>query len=385
MKIGVNALFMIPGEVGGSETYLRRTLAAAAKAHPRHEFVVFTNNENRNPLARELMSMQNVTLLDMHVGATSRARRVFCEQITLPRVIAANGIDVLWNPGNTAPCRARCPQATTIYDMQYVHFPEDFSRLGLFFTKRLTRRAMARSDAVLTISEFSRQEITRFSDTPFDKIRVTPLSADEAFSTPLPGEFIAERTLVLAHCAEPYVLMVANSYPHKSLETGVRAFGQIGKDFPHRLVIVGKPRRGEAAVAEAIEALPEPGRVVRLAYVMRQDLIALYQGASLFVFPSKYEGFGLPVLEAMCAGIPVATTREGAIPEVGGDAVAYAEAGDAESLAAAMRKLLSLDADARAVWVRKARERALRFSWESTARETVAVCEEIADRGENPD
>lgn len=377
MKIGVNALFMIPGEVGGSETYLRRTLAAAAKTHPQHEFVVFTNNENRNSLARELMTMQNVTLLDMHVSATSRARRVFCEQTTLPRVIDANGIDVLWNPGNTAPYFARCPQVTTIYDMQYIHFPEDFSRLGLFFTKRLTRRSMKRSDAVLTISEFSRQEITRFSETPFDKIRVTPLSADEEFSTPLPGEFIAERAMVLAHCAEPYLLMVANSYPHKSLETGVRAFGKICREFPHRLVIIGKPRLGEAAVAEAIEELPEQGRVVRLNYVMRQDLVALYQGAALFVFPSKYEGFGLPVLEAMCAGIPVVTTREGAIPEVGGDAVAYAEAGDADSLAAAMRNVLSLDAAARSAWVEKARVRASKFSWEATARETIAVCEEL--------
>jgi len=258
-----------------------------------------------------------------------------------------------------------------------MHFPEDFSRLGLFFTKRLTRQSMKRSEAVLTISEFSRQEITRFTQTPFDKIRVTPLSADEEFSKPLPGEFIAERAMVLAHCAEPYILMVANSYPHKSLETGVRAYGQICGDFTHRLVIIGKPRLGEAAVAEAIEALPEQGRVVRLNYVMRQDLVALYQGAELFVFPSKYEGFGLPVLEAMCAGIPVVTTREGAIPEVGGDAVVYSEAGNADSLAAAMRRILSLDAAARSAVVEKARARASKFSWEATARETISVCEEL--------
>ena len=377
MKIGVNALFMIPGEVGGSETYLRRTLAAAAKAYPQHEFVVFTNNENRNSLARELMSMPNVTLLDMHIRATSRAKRVLCEQFTLPRVIAANGIEVLWNPGNMAPFRVCCPQVTTIHDMQYVHFPEDFSKAALMAMKVFTPLAMQHSDRVITISEFSRQEITKYTKTPFDKIDVTMEAADEEFSKPLPGEFIAERALVLAHCAEPYILMVANSYPHKSLETGVQAYGQICGEFPHRLVIIGKPRLGEAAVAEAIEDLPAQGRVVRLNYVMRQDLVALYQGAELFVFPSKYEGFGLPVLEAMCAGIPVVTTREGAIPEVGGDAVTYSEAGNADALAAAIRHILSLDTSARSALVEKARARAAKFSWEATARGTISVCEDL--------
>ena len=97
MIIGVNALFMIPGEVGGSETYLRRTLAAAAKTFPQHEFVVFANHENRNTLARDLMAMPNVTLVDMRVRAESRPRRALCEQTMLPKVAATKGVDVLYD------------------------------------------------------------------------------------------------------------------------------------------------------------------------------------------------------------------------------------------------------------------------------------------------
>ena len=131
--------------------------------------------------------------------------------------------------------------------------------------------------------------------------------------------------------------------------------------------------REYAALAET----PAPERVSRLHYLAQTDLAALYQGADLFVFPSKYEGFGLPVLEAMSAGVPVVTTREAAIPEVGGDAVAYAEAGNAEAFAAEIRRLLALDAPARAAVVAKAKARAAGFSWEATARATVAALEAL--------
>lgn len=384
MKVGVNALFMIPGEVGGSETYLRRTLVAAAKNFPQHEFIVFTNTENTNVLARDLMAMGNVILVDMHVKAMSRIRRVRCEQRLLPRVIKGNGIDVLWNPGNTAPFRITCPQVTCIYDMQFMHFPEDFSQAGLFFTRFFTRSSLRRSHTVLTLSEFSRQEIAHFTDTPFEKMRVTLLAATEEFSKPLRGTVIAERTTALVRSSDPYILVVANTYPHKSVETAIRAFGLISNNIPHRLVVVGKPRLGEPAVQEAIEELADPGRVVRIHAVSKPDLIALYQGAALFVFPSKYEGFGLPVLEAMCAGVPVVTTREGSIPEVGGDAVTYTEAGDVGALSEAIRQLLSMDDDARRGMVEKGRLRAASFSWDATARTTIAACEEaVRDVGKD--
>lgn len=378
MKIGVNALFMIPGEVGGSETYLRKTLEAAVRAHPRHDFVVFTNVENRQTLARDLMAYANVVLVDMRVRAASRVRRILCEQVALPRAAAAGGVEVMWNPGNTVPLFSRIPQVTTVYDMQYERFPEDFTRLALLATKTLTRLALRKCRLVLTISEFSRQEIVTFTRTPFDRIRAIPLAADVAYAKAHPADFVAERVMVLTRGADPYVLMVSNSYPHKHLETGVRAFGRLMNEWPHKLVIIGRARRGEADVARAIAALPDPGRVVRLQYVMGDDLSALYQGAALFLFPSCYEGFGLPVLEAMRTGLPVVTTREGAIPEVGGDTVAYAPTGDDEAWAAAMKRLLALDPETRADHVSRAKTRAARFSWEATARATVAAIEEWA-------
>ncbi len=403
MKIGVNVLFLIPGEVGGSETYLRCTLRAAAALNPEHDFVVFANAENLDVLAHDLERCPNVSIIDMRVSAKFRPRRIIAEQTTLPRVAAATGIEVLWNPGNTSPRRAPCPQVTSVYDMQYVHFPEDFSPLSRFFIRHTTRRSLARADLVLTISEFSRREIIEHASVPAEKIRVTPLAADPAFGTPLPGEFVAERVMKLTRSADPYILVVANTYPHKSVETAIIAFGLVAATIPHRLVIVGKPRRGESAVQAALEELPawlrdgksadrpeetdanpqhlsddesrkgegSPAaksgisRVTRLYEVTQRDLIALYQGASLFLFPSRYEGFGLPVLEALTAGIPVVTTREASIPEVGGDAVYYVPAGDASAFADAVLQTLSDSG------TRPGTANLHSFSWEATARGTV--------------
>ena len=170
----------------------------------------------------------------------------------------------------------------------------------------------------------------------------------------------------------PYILCVANSYPHKQVHVLVEAFGKIEGQIPHRLVILGRPRRGECAVQEAMTRVSDKTRVTRLDYVDREDLPALYQASSLFVFPSVYEGFGLPVLEAMMAGVPVITTRSGSIPEVGGDAVAYFEAGSSGALAARLKEVLVGGAADLAVNVDQLVKR---FSWAETARSTISSFE----------
>lgn len=377
VRIGVNALGLIPGEVGGAETYLRRTLEAMARLFPEHEFVVFGNLENRLALAEDLRDHANVTLVNLRFHAFSRVRRVLREQFVLPRLLRRAGVDVLWNPGYVTPLRSPCPRLTSVLDMQYKRFPEDLPPAGLRATRFLVGAALRRSEGIATISEFSRQEILAFSRVPFDNIAVTPLAADAAFGEPLPGRLLAERVLTLLRGADPYVLCVANSYPHKSLQTAVEAFGRIAADVPHRLVMVGQPRLGEPAVEAAVSALPQPERVIRLRYVSRQDLAVLYQAADAFVFPSRYEGFGLPVLEAMKAGLPVVAARAGATPEVGGDAIRYVPPGDAEALAAELRRVLFLPQEERAALTHAARERAARFTWDATARSTVAACQRL--------
>lgn len=375
MKIGINALFMIPGEVGGTETYLRKILAELPKLAPEHELVIFANEENRNLFARELAEFSNVSIIDTKVKATSRLKRIMHEQFVLPKVVAAQNLDVLWNPGNVCPLLKHvCPYVTTIHDMQYVSHPEDFTKAGLFFMKTFTPKAIAKSDAIITISEFSRQEIVKHSKVKVDRVHVVLSAVSQNYKEQFDLDFIKERKLALLHSSDPYLLVIANSYPHKSIETAVEAFGKLNSLGTMNLVILGRPRLGEAAVQSAIDSLPEScrERVIRLHYVVESDLRALYQGAAAFVFPSKYEGFGLPVLEALAVGTPVACSEAPALKEVTNGAAIYFDTNNPDSISQALVNI-TLDESIRAQLQADGLKRASEYSWDKVAKATFEL------------
>ncbi len=374
MKIGVNALFLIPGEVGGAERYARRTLDAMAQEFPRCEFTVFVASEGRPVLARDLGHYGNVCLVDMKLRARNRCSRILREQLALPRLVAATDIDVLWSPGYTVPLRCPCPRLTSILDMQYKTHPEDFGCVARWATRLLVGAAARCSERIVTISEFSRQEIIKHARVPYGRIDVAYLAADQRFSDRLPGALIAERTLALTRSADPFLLAVSNTYPHKNMDLPIKAFGRIMDRIPHRLVLVGQPCRGEPAVEAAIANTPHEGRIVRINYVDDHDLVALYQAADALLFPSRYEGFGLPVLEAFAAGTPVIAVRAGSVPEIGGEAAVYVSPGNDEAMSHEILQLLDRDPDTRAQWRKRGQDRAAQFSWVQTARRTVRAC-----------
>lgn len=387
MKIGVNALFLIPSEVGGSETVVRQTLLALARQlSDSDELVVFLNAENRNVLLRDLRKEPRVRLVDTNIRATSRIRRFLFESFVLPKLLRAAGVDVLWNPGNTAILHAPCPQLTTIYDLQYKHFPDDFNRATLRTLATLVPFSARKSQIILTISEFSRHELVDLLHVPFQNVRVAKLAADASFAMELPGDFLAERVMTLTHYPNPFVLVVANSYTHKNLETAVRAFRLIADEFPeHRLVIIGRPRRGEPLLQQAIQELPDPSRVTRISYIEHKDLVALFQRAEVFLFPSLHEGFGLPILEAFCCGLPVICCRETAIPEVAGDCAIYAKSADPEDFARHLRTLLSNTSEALALrqqLAEKGRARAREFSWSESAAVLLDAARSVTQKDE---
>ncbi len=365
MRVGVNTLFYLPGEVGGSETYLLETLRALLRRELPPQLVLFTNAENHEFLSRAFPAAK---LVPTGVAATNRFARIPAEQFSLPKLVKRAGVDVLWSPGYTAPWRCSCPQVVSTLDMQYKRFPHDVTWLAAQTMDILYPLAARVSAAVVTISEFAKAEIVRFLGTPADKIEVTLLAADPAFGVP--------SSVPLRTGDGPYLLCVAHTYPHKNVAMLIRAFNRIASVIPHRLVLVGKARLGEPEVAAALAQSPA-GRVVRLADVAREEMIALYQRADWFVFPSLYEGFGLPVLEAMTAGAPVFTTREASIPEVAGDAACYADGRDEAIFAAALSKAVVMSADDRARLVKAGRERARLFTWDASAAALWRVFERV--------
>ena len=374
--MGVNTLFLIPGEVGGSETYLRDILRHAIPRHPDLEWILFTNDENHALLQSELGRFPGVSLHSLHFSARSRVARIVREQTQLPLAARGLRLDVLWSPGYTAPCYAPCAQVASVLDMQYREFPEDFSPAALWATRLLVPVAIRVSRQVITLSEFSRTQIVRYVKVSPDTIRVIYPAVDAVFGNPMPAE---ERFCRLANLVPSgaYILCVANTYPHKNVHVLIEAFGALSAGTDCRLVLVGGEGRGEPLVQDRLRGLKVRDRVIRLRRLARADLVALYQGAACFAFPSLYEGFGLPVLEAMAAGTPVVASSCGAVKEIGGEAIAYVD-GSATQLACAVKDVLELGEVEKLRIVAQAKRRALSFTWERAADETVACLRDAA-------
>lgn len=369
LRLGVNALFYLPGEVGGSETYLLETLRALSRMERGPDLVLFSNAENDRKLRADF---PHAEVVESGIGATSRVVRIVAEQVQLPRLAKRARVDVLWSPGYTAPAFCACPQVVSILDMQYKRFPQDVSWLAARTMDVLYPSAARHCDAVVAISEFAKSEVVHFLGVPGDKVTVTLLAADAAFGVP-------DGPPPKAVEGAPYLLCVAHTYPHKNVGLLVRAFNRIAAEIPHRLVLVGKARFGEPEVAAALQDSP-PGRVVRLLGLRGRELVALYQAADWFVFPSLYEGFGLPVLEAMCAGVPVLTTREASIPEVGGEAVRYADGRDEAAFAAALRTAVGLPVEEKARQAAAAKNRSKGFTWDASADKLWSVLVRVKSR-----
>lgn len=341
MRIGVNLLFLIPGEVGGTEVYTRELLKALSGHSSKPDIVLFTNNENND-------SFGGYERKKISVNATSRPRRVIAERYTLPRVAADSSIDVLFSPGYTSPARSTVPLCTTIHDVQFKAVPEGFSVAQRIAHGYIVGRSANAADAILTVSEFSRGEITRYLGVPEERVFVAHHGAPHL---PDPNE--------ASPVKPPFMLAVGNTYLHKNTDALVRALD--GCDTP--LVMVGQPRKGEPK--------PHP-KLIRLHRVEAAALAALYRDADLFVTASLYEGFGLPVLEAMAAGLRVVASRHGAIPEVLGNAGTYiADVCDPDSIAAAIQYVSSEPADQRNSFIQKGLERAAEFTWAEAADKTM--------------
>ena len=376
MRIGVNTLFLIPGEVGGSETYLRRTLKALVAARPNWEFVLFVNEENGDMLSSDLAGSEGVHFEKLAFRAVNRFSRIIREQTQLVSRIKRSGIDLLWSPGYTTPLFCPCPMVTSILDMQYRTHPEDLSFMARLATDVLVRGACRKSRRLATISRFGQKEIATHTATAENKIHVTPLAAGADFAKTASEDELGPEIRRLRADGVPYLLVVANTYPHKKVETAVAAFGSIMDRIPHRLVLVGRPRRGEGAVQTAVAALSDRSRCTRIEYLDgKRDLAALYQGADAFLFPSIYEGFGLPVLEAMQAGTPVVTTGAAAIAEVAGESALFFDPQQDGDFAAKILQVIEWTPGERTAWTEKACRHASSFTWEKTAEATARVFE----------
>jgi glycosyltransferase involved in cell wall biosynthesis len=354
-RIGVNALYLIPGGVGGTEIYLRELLAALASIDTVNDYYVFSNMETGQDLTPR---QANFHWKPQAVHATSRPARIVWEQTVLPLEAARYGLDVMFNPGFTVPLAAPCPSVTTFHDLQHKRYPEYFRWFDLPFWKFLLWAAAHRSRRLIAVSEATRADLLRFYRRRADRVVVVPHGVNPEF-------FTLDRTRI-----DPYLLCVSTLHVHKNIERLVRAYA--GKPRAEKLVLAGLRGFRAPEIEALIAELGVGDRVKIPGWLPRAELLQLYARAHAFVYPSTFEGFGMPILEAMAAGIPVACSDIPPLREVAGDAALFFDPMDEPALSAALDRITA-DQDLRETLASAGPERARPFTWQRTAEKTLAV------------
>ncbi|MFB3897365.1 MAG: glycosyltransferase family 4 protein [bacterium] len=373
MRIGINTLFLVPGQVGGTETYLRGLIDGLSKIDNHNEYILFTNRENHDSIK---VTASNFSKVQCKFYARNRLYRVFWEQTLFPRLIKKKQIDILHSPGYVSPIKVECKTVVTIPDMQYWYYPQNFPKLRLWYWQYFIPRSAQKADAIITLSDNSKTDIVELLLIPEKKLTVT-CPASKYHKSDLYPEIKVTQILRKYNIHSSFILSVGSLLPHKNLDQLIMGYAQLANIIKEQLIIVGLKRQSYAILQEKIKQTNiESNRVMFLGYIPDEDLIALYQKARVFVLPSLFEGFGIPVLEAMMFGCPVVASNRTSIPEVLGDAGLLFDPENLQDMVDSIWKMLS-NTEFRDKSIQKGYDRIRLFSWEQMARKTLIVYQDL--------
>ncbi len=310
-------------------------------------------------------------------------RRLRWQQWTLPRAASRARADLLHIPGFDAPARKNCPVVLTVHDLIGMLFPQNLPPVSRFYWSRWLPFSVRFADHIIADSENTRQDIVRLLKLDPARITVIPLAAGPQYQ-PIVQAGALQVIQRKYHLPERFILFVSTLEPRKGLDTLLDAYAALARLAPHvYLVITGQRGWYTEQIYAQVKQLGLETRVVFTGYVPDEDLPALYNCATVLAFPSRYEGFGLTVLEAMACGTPVVCSNSSSLPEVADDAALLTPPGNPAALTQALLQVLNEEDLRQRLHVQGIRQ-AARFSWTTTARQTVAVYEQVLARSGRP-
>ena len=371
MHIAIDA-HSVGANLGGNETYAVNLIEALAGIDQTNRYTLYVTKQsaidrfaNRWPNFKVKQTLPHTPLIRI--------------PLTLARELRRHPVDVL-HVQYTAPPLAPCPVVTTIHDLAFEHLPQTFNRRSWMQLRLTVRRTARRAAHIITVSEYSRQDICRTYGIAPKRITVTPEAAPPHFA-PVTSE---KELLAIREnygIDGEYLLSLCSIHPRKNLIRLIEAYSRLRQSRPGvrlpKLVLAGKRGWLDSETFHAVQRNALDGDIVMTGYVADKDLPALYSGATCFVYPSFFEGFGLPVLEAMQCGVPVIAGNCTSLPEVVGEAGILFDPFDEQRLAEAIASVIDNPAYAARLRCRGL-ERAKEFSWTKTARLTLEVYERAA-------
>lgn len=369
MRVGID-VHAAEADGSGNCTYIRNIVAGLLAVDEENHYFLYVTDP-AHPFYRRLEGRPNAVL--RRLRAKNPAVRI---PLLLSRATARDEVDLL-HVQFIAPPFHRGALVATIHDLGFLRVPETFSPFFVWRSRLLVKRTAVKARKVITGSAHSRDDIVRTYGLDGRKVEIVPCGVEAAFFAPLDPRRV-EAVAAKYGLRRPYILSVSRLNPRKNLDALARSFARFkaAGNRPHTLVIAGKQDFETERTVAAIKA-SGTAEVALPGFIADEDLPSLYQGAEIFVYPSLFEGVGLPVLEAMAAGVPAVTSTASSLPEVAAGAALTVDPRNEEELAAALSRLAgepSLRESLRA----KGRDRAKGFCWEAAARKTLDVYREAA-------
>ncbi|MDX9913455.1 MAG: glycosyltransferase family 1 protein [Candidatus Moranbacteria bacterium] len=367
MKIAIQAADLDNKRIDGTRVYLLNVLKYLGKISSEDEFVIYHKNNFNPELTPPNFPNYQVRKLKFFKLWT---------QTRFAYNIWKDGVDTLWMPMHNIPLvrKRNLKTVVTIHDLAFKHFPKTFPKRDLFQLNLLTDLAVNGADKIIAVSQSTKNDILKFyPKIKEEKIGVIYHGFDgDLYRREFYTEFVEEVLKKNNLKPKKYILYVGAIQPRKNLKTLVKAFEIFKKENKNniKLVIAGGKAWCWEETISAIENSPVRGSIILTGRIPFEDLAVLQQNASAFVFPSLYEGFGIPVLEAFAAGTPVILARNSSLEEVGGEAAQYFESLDAQELSQKINKVIG-DANLQAEMITKGQAQVDKFSWEKCARETL--------------
>lgn len=363
MVIAVNTRLLLTGKLEGIGWFTYETMKRMTRNHPEHTFIFIFDR----PYAAEFIFADNVVPVVVTPPTRHPFLWYFWFEYRLPRILKKYKADVFLSPDGYLSKKTNVPQLGVIHDINFVHRPEDLPWLKARYYNHFFPKFARIAKRLATVSFYSKEDISRSFKVDYDKIDVVYDGINESF-TPISAEQIED--VRKKYCkGNPYFLFVGALHPRKNIAGLLRAFDAFKTVHQNgtKLVIVGGEMHKTGDIFETFENMRFKRDVVFTGRVATNDLRLIFGAALALTFVPFFEGFGIPIVEAMSAGVPVICSNTTSIPEVGGDAVLYADPLKTEQITDAMLKIHN-DATLRKSLIEKGFTQKNKFSWDETAR-----------------
>jgi glycosyltransferase involved in cell wall biosynthesis len=372
MRIGINAQIVSQANAGVA-TYAQNIVRHLAQLKSDHEFYVFGN--------REFLSSVNLPaarFLPTSAIVKANWQRILWEQFVLPFKSQRHHVEVMYYPDHTsALLKKNCPTIITIHDLAFLAHPETFAKKNRLYKSLAVARSARQADRIIVVSHATKQECLRWLEAPEAKLRVIHNGIDSCFKR-IDDKDKLEQTRKKLDLPRQFILFVGTLEPRKNLVKLIAAYADLRRQrkIEHELIVVGAKGWLFSEIFATVDKLSLKEHVRFLGYVTEDDLVALYNLARVLVYPSLYEGFGFPPLEAMACGCPVVTSNQSSLPEITGEAARLVDSNDATAIADGIFHVLD-DANFRQGLIARGLERVKLFTWEKTARQILQVIDEL--------